>query len=180
MKKGIVFLVLVLFFRGTLMAQQPEIYLIGVPSFDYDIVIEASFLPYLEVMNNLATQNDLQIKVQQSFRKIGGNISGAIVPPADRSNHLVGHALDINIVHNGIWYNSSKLALENWDNLPQAIRNFISGCESAGIRWGGRFSTPDPVHFDSGINVRDQRWYDGWLGALQRLYVKEYEREPHK
>jgi hypothetical protein len=129
-------------------------------------------------MDRLAEQNNLQIRVQQSFRKADGQITGSIVPPAERSNHLVGHAVDINIVYNGDTYTSSRLG--NYDNLPQAIKNFISGCESAGIRWGGRFTPSDPVHFDDGINLNNRDWYDRWYAGLQQLYIREYEWEPHK
>ena len=179
MRKGILFLACVLFFAKTIPAQQ--LYLLdGSNVFDSPIVIEEGFFQYIQIMERLAVENNLQLKVQQSFRRADGTISGNIVPPAERSNHLVGHAIDINIVHNGVWYNSSDLALSNYNNLPQAVRNFISGCESAGIRWGGRFSPADPVHFDSGINVRNQSWYDRWYAGLQQLYVRDFQYETHK
>jgi hypothetical protein len=180
MKKVIIFLSMVLLLTVSVFAQTPELYLTGSSNFDYDIVIEASFFPYIEVMDNLASTNNIQIKVQQSFRKADGQITGNIVPPADRSNHLVGHAIDINLVYNGVWYNSSNMTLANYNNLPQAIKNFISGCENAGMRWGGRFTPADPVHFDSGININNRSWYDRWYAGIQQLYLKECFYEPHK
>jgi hypothetical protein len=180
MRKLTISLSLVLFMIGSAFAQTPELYLVGSSNFDNDIVIEAGFLRYIEVMDNLADANNIQIKVQQSFRRADGQITGNIVPPADRSNHLVGHAIDINLVHNGVWYNSSNMTLANYNNLPQAIRNFISGCENAGMRWGGRFSPADPVHFDSGINVNNRSWYDRWYAGLQQLYLRDFSYEPHK
>ena len=35
--------------------------------------------------------------VTHAFRKEGQDIGGTIVPPASKSNHLVGHAIDMNL-----------------------------------------------------------------------------------
>ena len=35
--------------------------------------------------------------VTHAFRKDGQDIGGTIVPPASKSNHLVGHAIDMNL-----------------------------------------------------------------------------------
>ena len=35
--------------------------------------------------------------VTHAFRKEGQDIGGTIVPPASKSNHLVGHAFDMNL-----------------------------------------------------------------------------------
>ena len=44
-----------------------------------------------------------------SFRKSGKTVSGAIVPPAVRSNHFVGHAIDFNLDTKQGWCNSKCL-----------------------------------------------------------------------
>ena len=47
------------------------------------------------------------------FRKEGQDIGGTIVPPATTSNHLVGHASDMNLETPRGWCNSICLAAEN-------------------------------------------------------------------
>jgi len=130
--------------------QTPQIIVIKLRNFDKEVVIEEGFLKYLKVMESLAVQNNLQILVQQSFRMAEMPMANNIVPPDTRSNHLVGHAIDINISLDGQSFNSSRLS--NYEKLPRAIKNFILGCENAGMRWGGHFTPIDPVHFDDEIN----------------------------
>ncbi|MDR1220161.1 MAG: M15 family metallopeptidase [Treponema sp.] len=114
-------------------------------------------------MDDLAVENGLEIKVQGAgFRSANVLVENAVVPPSETSNHLVGHAVDINIVYNGVLYNSSSL--RSYNALPHAIKNFITGCKRAGMRWGGDFSTPDPVHFDDNLYLRDKATYN-------RLYL---------
>ena len=56
---------------------------------------------------------------------------------AQRSHHLTGRAIDIGFagINSAPW---------DWYAAGGAL------WESMGGRWGGRFSTPDPVHFDGG------------------------------
>jgi hypothetical protein len=108
----------------------------------------------------------LEIKVQgNGFREADQPVRNAVVPPSATLNHLVGHAIDINIVYNGVWYNAARLG--NYANLPQPIKNFISGCIRNGLRWGGNFSDSGPVHFDDNLYLRDRETYN-------RLY-REYQ-----
>jgi len=161
MKKGFCFLLILFFGIGLLSAQQ--LYWYTLDSFDKTVMADEGFETYLYTMDRLAKQYGLQIKVQgEGFRKADSPVRGAIVPPSATSNHLVGHAVDINIVYNGTWYNSTTLS--NYSSLPQAIKNFITGCKNAGMRWGGEFSTRDPVHFDDGLNLNNKARYD-------RLYL---------
>jgi hypothetical protein len=132
--------------------------------FDKAVKVDSSFAYYISLMNTLAEQNNVYILVQgEGFRRADAPVRNAIVPPSATSNHLVGHAVDINIRYNGKLYNSTDLG--QFDNLPQAIKNFINGCKSHGMRWGGDFSTKDPVHFDDGLNLNDKSAYD-------QLYLK--------
>lgn len=131
--------------------------------FDKAVKVDSNFANYISRMNDLAVQNDLYILVQgEGFRRADTPVSNAIVPPSATSNHLVGYAVDINIRYNGRLYNSSDLG--DFNSLPQAIKNFINGCKSNGMRWGGDFSTKDPVHFDVALNLNNRSLYD-------RLYL---------
>ena len=131
--------------------------------FDKAVRVDSNFANYISRMNDIAEQNDLYIIVQgEGFRRADTPVHNAIVPPAATSNHLVGYAVDINIRYNGRLYNSSDLG--NFNSLPQAIKNFINGCKSNDMRWGGDFSTKDPVHFDVALNLNNRSLYD-------RLYL---------
>jgi hypothetical protein len=56
-----------------------------------------AFVNYIWIMDELALKYNLEIKVQGvGFREAGVPISNAYVPPSETSNHLVGHAVDIN------------------------------------------------------------------------------------
>ena len=79
------------------------------------------------------------------------------------SNHLVGHAIDCNIVEVGKWWNSSKLK-----NPKGKVLELIKYCQSIGLRWGGFFNTPDTVHFDSGLNINNPKKYKEILTAIKK------------
>lgn len=155
-------LILTVILMGCLLGKISAQYLVeamGLEAFDKSIIVDNAFLEYIWTMDNLALENDLQLLVQgRGFRESGVPVRNAIVDPAQNSNHHVGHAVDINIVYNGTLYNSSKLA--NYNSLPQAIKNFISGCKRNGLRWGGDFTVADPVHFDDNLYLRDKKTYD--------------------
>lgn len=57
-----------------------------------------------------------------------GRRAGLVARPALRSWHMVGRAIDVQRVR-------------GFDLYRQVM-------EELGVRWGGRFNNPDPVHFD--------------------------------
>lgn len=69
---------------------------VKIESFDKPIKIDDAFLYYVEIMDKLASGYGIKLIVQQSFRDINDKVENAIVLPAKNSNHLVGHALDLN------------------------------------------------------------------------------------
>ncbi len=83
-----------------------------------------------------------------------GGISNAIVTPAKGSNHFVGHAIDMNLqLDSGEFFNSSKL--RKLADQPKEVRDFIQKVQDdPELRWGGDFRTPDIVHIDDGLNLR--------------------------
>lgn len=81
-------------------------------------------------------------------------IHGAIVKPAKVSNHLVGHGIDCNIYDASGHFWSHKELAEPKDEVLE----FIQLMRMMG-RWGGDFKTPDTIHFDDGLNLKDpKRW----------------------
>ncbi|RLA44659.1 MAG: hypothetical protein DRR42_20220 [Gammaproteobacteria bacterium] len=121
---------------------------------------DVDFLPHLDRLNQYALDCAVKIYVTSSAREPGRSVSGAIVPPASRSNHLVGHAIDMNLQSASGFFNSSKLKKTNLANLPgeiQDLLNLVKGDEV--LRWGGEFNPEDPVHIDDELNRRNpNRW----------------------
>lgn len=128
------------------------------------VLSDVEFLPELRKIESFAAENNLTIFVTSSARRQGVPISGAIVPPASRSNHLVGHAIDMNIRHAGRLFNGDALASEG--SLPTPIRNFINLVRNdVTLRWGGDFG--DPVHIDDGLNLRQPSVWDQKFPLIQ-------------
>jgi hypothetical protein len=159
-----------LFLLGNMLCAVSAQYLVeavDMEAFDQGVIVDSAFAQYIWIMDELALENNLELKVQGGgFREAGQELRNAVVPPSETSNHLVGHAVDINIVYNGVWYASGTL--KNYEALPQPIKNFISGCIKNGLRWGGNFSVSDSVHFDDNLYLRDRETYN-------RLYL-EYQK----
>lgn len=139
----------------------------------YGARVDRAFLPVIKRINEIAGKAGVKIIISgpnaASFRPEGTVVQGAIVKPAARSNHKVGHAIDMNlwIPSKSKRYNSAALALSaraNWD--PEVAEFFRLIKAEGSIRWGGEFSTPDPVHLDDGINSKP-KVYDSRFRAVQ-------------
>ena len=131
------------------------------------IVCDADFVPCIGRIGRYAEACGLYVYVTSSLRD-NTNVAGAIVDPARSSNHLVGHAIDFNLVRmaeNGKdvedWFNSKALAAEELDPDVEAFLDMVRDDE--GLRWGGDFNTPDVVHIDDGLNLRNpDSWLEKW------------------
>jgi hypothetical protein len=130
-------------------------------NFSGDCTIDEDFEPILRRMNAIAQKYNITIIVNSSYR-MDANAPGAIVPPATHSNHMIGHAIDCNLEYAGGHYNSFRMQTDTG-----IVRQFINELKAAGIRWGGDFGNPDPVHFDDGLNVKD---ITAWTNKLNQLH----------
>ena len=123
------------------------------------IIVDYYFINSMNRINSYAKRNNLTLFVTSSFRKADQKVNGAIVPPARHSNHLVGHAIDMNIQYNGTWYDSKLMRKENLKNLPHNVQNFFHRIrKDKTLRWGGDFTTQDPVHIDDHLNKNHRVW----------------------
>lgn len=118
-------------------------------NFSGECNIDEDFEAALIKMNTIAAKHGITVIVISSFR-VDANVAGAIVKPATHSNHMVGHAVDCNLSLNGGYYNSKKMQSDTG-----VVRDFINEVKQSGLRWGGDFGKPDPVHFDDGLNIKD-------------------------
>ncbi len=122
------------------------------------VVADKDFVPALKRINQYAKDSDVLIHITSSFRK-DTNVANAIVTPAKMSNHLIGHAIDMNVrydTNHSKWCNSSALAKAT---LPAPVAKFINAIRNdTGLRWGGDFRKKDSVHIDDYYNSNIANW----------------------
>ncbi|WP_452602375.1 M15 family metallopeptidase [Pontimicrobium sp. MEBiC06410] len=117
---------------------------------------DVEFVTALEKVNTYAKQADVYIYVTSSFRTTT-NVQGAIVKPATFSNHLAGHGIDMNVKYGNKLANSKVLT--KYPNVPAPVKQFLTAIiNDAGLRWGGKFNTKDPVHIDDHLNKNRSEW----------------------
>ena len=120
------------------------------------VIVDSRFVPCMEKINIYAKNNDVIICVTHSFRGKNQKLTGTIVPPAVKSNHLVGHAIDMNVLFNGVLYESKDMYKNKWDTLPSNVKNFLNQVrKDPELRWGGDFNPEDPVHIDDKLSSRN-------------------------
>jgi len=122
------------------------------------VTADVGFVDSLTKINEHAVANNVEVYVTDSFRKAGEKVTGAIVKPAKMSNHLVGHAIDMNVK-----YGENKKQLCNSTclkgRLPKGVSGFIKAIrDDPALRWGGDFGEIDPVHIDDGLNTDKKAW----------------------
>ncbi|MDQ6763883.1 MAG: M15 family metallopeptidase [Bacteroidota bacterium] len=128
---------------------------------------DASFVPMLKKINAYAEQADVYLYVTSSFRT-SSNVGGAIVKPATRSNHMAGHAIDMNVLYANRTQSANSTILGKYPSVAEPVRIFIKSIvDDPALRWGGTFSDRDPVHIDDGLNS-DMALWDKRYQAMQK------------
>jgi peptidoglycan hydrolase-like protein with peptidoglycan-binding domain len=134
------------------------------------VTCDVLFVPYLEKVNEYAKANHVSVYVTSSYRE-DSNVAGAIVVPATKSNHMAGHAIDMNIDFSGGFANSAYLK-ESESTWDPAVKGFIDAIRADSVlRWGGDFNTPDVVHIDDELNLRDPDQWEARYIAMQEASV---------
>ncbi|NUM51354.1 MAG: M15 family metallopeptidase [Flavobacteriales bacterium] len=123
------------------------------------IMVHYEFASALDRINQYATEADVKLLIIDSLRKPDKVLSNTVVTPSKVSNHLVGHAIDMNVLHGKDYKqlcNSKGLANKT---LPAPVGKFISLLEKdTQLRWGGKFKTKDTVHIDDYYNKDMAKW----------------------
>lgn len=120
-------------------------------------VIDDEFAPSMDIINDVCKKHGF-IFVTTSSKRVSTIVPGAIVKPAEMSNHMVGHGVDGNLkeVSTGEYYNSTKMG-DGRGNDECVIREI----ESRGVAWGGEFRAKDEVHFDDRLNIKNPtHWHE--------------------
>lgn len=74
-------------------------------------------------------------------RWMSGDRRGLVARPAARSAHTEGRAVDLGWVWHGSNVPAASVPREYWQFLADLF-------EPVGVVWGGRFRSPDVVHFE--------------------------------
>jgi peptidoglycan hydrolase-like protein with peptidoglycan-binding domain len=123
------------------------------------VIADKDFVPALKRINQYAKDSDVLVLITDSFRFTNNNLTNTVVTPGKLSNHLIGHAIDMNIkydVNHSKLCNSRDLAKPN---LPAPVAKFIAAIRNdTGLRWGGDFSKKDVVHIDDNYNSNIENW----------------------
>ena len=125
-----------------------------------DCLIHEDFVPSMDLFCRYLEIVKCSAIINSSFRK-DANVKGAIVTPATKSNHMVGCAIDCNILDSkNVLWNSEKMEKPK-DEVLQFI-NLVR--RSKLLRWGGDFKTIDTVHFDNALNINSPtRWQEIYI-----------------
>lgn len=137
---------------------------------DDEVLVHADFASVIGTMNEQAKKANVVLEVNQTFRRHNIPPTGAVVPPAAKSQHLVGHAVDLNIV-DGSTVNTTAMFISG--NETDNADDFIAAVKTKGLRWGGDFSKPDPPHFDDYLNPNSED-YDMTFFFAQRCFDKQH------
>lgn len=120
---------------------------------------DTEFKDSLDTIDKHAGDNKVKVHVTDSFRESGAKVKGAIVTPATRSNHLAGHAIDMNLKYGEKDTLCNSTCLKDTAKHPAGVKEFIKAIQDdSELRWGGDFSDVDPVHIDDNLNSDDEAW----------------------
>ena len=134
--------------------------LVGKPCF-----IEEGFIVAMDRLCYYANECGLQLYIVDSYRD-STIVNGAIVTPATLSNHLIGHAIDANIVEGKMFWNHVKMEGQLSPNVEKFIETVN---KDTVLRWGGTFVVKDVVHFDDALNIRNPtQWHELYNELTQK------------
>lgn len=121
----------------------------------------------LQTLDAATRTPDVDLRLNQTFRVEGVAPRGAVVTPATRSQHLIGHAVDLNIVTGSTVVTSAMFIA---GRAPKAATDFVAAAVAQGLRWGGNFSDIDPPHFDDPVASTSEA-YEMNFFFCQRSYA---------
>jgi hypothetical protein len=135
-----------------------------------EVLVNDGFVAGMEALDHAAGQARVRVRINQTFRIQGVPPRGAVVPPATRSQHLIGRAVDGNFIDGTIVTTS---AMMNANRQSPAVTAFIDAAKRAGLRWGGDFQRRDTIHFDAPV-AADSEDYRMHFFFAQRCYRDQH------
>jgi peptidoglycan hydrolase-like protein with peptidoglycan-binding domain len=135
-----------------------------------DLIVDAGFLAHLAALNAAAAGAHVKLLINQAFRIAGAPVGGAVVTPATKSQHLIGRAIDCNILDGAKLINSDAF---KHGTQTAAAKAFVNAAKAAGLRWGGDFGTPDFVHFDDFVNPDGEEYLMRYFFNQRTIFKKQ-------
>ena len=128
---------------------------------------DGEFAPHLCELIDKCDELGIEIYITSSYRNPASPVTGAIVNPATKSCHHIGHAIDANFSLPDHWMNSKRMKKAKSDGWPDAFTDLIEWIRAHPVlRWGGDFPNEDAVHIDSNLYHRDKELYQSKLNSL--------------
>lgn len=128
------------------------------------------FVGGLESINRAAKDTGITVRINQTFRVAGIAPRGAVVPPATKSQHLIGRAVDGNFLSGKT---VATAALMRAGKESKSVDDFIEAVKAAGLRWGGDFKAKDPIHFDDPLASESEDY------AMHYFFCQRSYRNQH-
>lgn len=149
------------------------------------IMIDPLFYPHLTRLNEYAKSTNVRLLIIDSFRETNAGLTGAIVTPSDRTNHMVGHAIDMNVQYGPNFSKTCNSACLRPSNVPanstneeivtyviDEVRPFLELLiADPAFKWGADFKVPkpDPVHIDDRLNLSNPSKWETRFDAMRGL-----------
>lgn len=98
---------------------------------------------------------------------------GAIVPPATHSNHMVGHAIDMNLIYDANGSVCDSFCMKG-GHMPTSVITFLRFImDDPQLIWGGNYTEIDVVHIDDAYYERDHDKWDCEYYMAHRYCLNE-------
>ena len=143
------------------------------------VTADVDFVAALNRMNEYARSAEVKLLITQSVRRSDANVDGAIVPPAEKSNHLAGHAIDFNVLYGPNYSNLCNSTCLGSISLPKPVKKFFDSIAAdPTLRWGKTFTKVDPVHVDDHLNKSDAEWSAKFQKVQQNIACRVGNTSP--
>ncbi|MGI8477965.1 MAG: DUF882 domain-containing protein [Thermomicrobiales bacterium] len=134
------------------------------------IEADPEFFPSLDKIDECAGKSAITVDVASAYRTEDDQktLTGKTNETANRSNHLAGHAIDMNPIwtdDKGKAQRCDSKCLAKPDELPKAIKDFNQCLKDAGLRCCGEAldsnGKPDYPHIDDKLNLNNpKKWQE--------------------
>lgn len=137
-----------------------------------EVPVSDGFVAGMEALNTAAGANKVVVRINHTFRVDGVALGGTLVPPAKKSQHYIGQAVDANYIDGKVVTTGAMMIA---GKQSKAVSDFIAAGKAAGLRWGGdwRGKDCDPIHFDSEVSAKTEAF------AMQFFFCQRAYKDRH-
>jgi hypothetical protein len=131
------------------------------PAGEDEVIVHEDFADVVATtMNDAASKLKVKLSINQTFRDANVPPSGTVVTPANKSQHLIGHAVDLNILDADSFNSTANYKA---GTETDSADSFVKAMIASGLRWGGNFADScskayDPIHYDDFVDPHSEDW----------------------